>query len=525
MTQFTDRKSQATAYTYDALNRRTGVTYADGSTTAYTYDAGNRLTQVVDSIAGTITRTYDGLNRLTSETTPQGSVSYTYDAAGRRTSMTVFGQPAVNYSYDNANRLLQITQGSSIVSFTYDAAGRRTRLTLPNGVLVEYGYDAASRLTSIVYKQNGTTVLGDLTYEYDRNGNRTKIGGSFARTGIPQGMGSTAYNAANHQTTFGDKTLTYDNNGNLTSIVDANGTTLYTWNVRNRLVGITGPSVNATFVYDGLGRREKKTINGNLTEFLFDKLNPIQETAGAIITANTLSGLKVDELFIRTDAAGTKNILTDALGNIIRLSDSTGAVQTEYTYEPFGNTTATGVTNSNPFQFTGRENDETGLQYYRARYYHPVLQRFLSEDPILTPLTTTQLGCEYEAGSHSRWLLPTMISHPTQLSSQLFNQYGYVQNQPLRFTDPSGMLYCEVFCAAAGVVAAGVCIRSGGYVPHCIGGGAFVGVLCYVLGCDPGDTFPQPPPPPPPLPPSPPDPPSPPTPPGDGAPPCSGRKC
>ncbi|MDZ4340979.1 MAG: RHS repeat domain-containing protein [Candidatus Binatia bacterium] len=53
MTQFTDRKSQATAYTYDALNRRTGVTYAGASTAAYTYDAGNRLTQVVDSIPET----------------------------------------------------------------------------------------------------------------------------------------------------------------------------------------------------------------------------------------------------------------------------------------------------------------------------------------------------------------------------------------------------------------------------------------------------------------------------------------
>jgi YD repeat-containing protein len=102
--------------------------------------------------------------------------------------MTVFGQPTVNYSYDNANRLLQITQGSSVVSFAYDAAGRRTSLTLPNGVLVEYAYDAASRLTSIVYKQNGTVVLGDLRYEYDQNGNRTKIGGSFARTGVPQAV-------------------------------------------------------------------------------------------------------------------------------------------------------------------------------------------------------------------------------------------------------------------------------------------------------------------------------------------------
>ena len=101
------------------------------------------------------------------------------------------------------------------MSYTYDAAGRRTSLTLPNGVLVEYSYDAASRLTEITYKQNGTTLLGNLTYEYDKNGNRTKIGGTFARTGLPQSIASTAYNAANHQTTFGDKTLTYDNNGNL----------------------------------------------------------------------------------------------------------------------------------------------------------------------------------------------------------------------------------------------------------------------------------------------------------------------
>jgi YD repeat-containing protein len=197
LTQFTDRKSQVTTYTYDGINRRTGVTYADSSTTTYTYDKGNRLAQVVDSIAGTITRTYDGLNRLTSETTPQGSVSYTYDAAGRRTSMTVAGQTTVNYTYDNANRLTQITQGSATVSYTYDAAGRRTSLTLPNGVLVEYTYDAASRVTSIIYKQNGTIVLGDLTYEYDKAGNRTKIGGSFARTGIPQAIASTAYNAGN----------------------------------------------------------------------------------------------------------------------------------------------------------------------------------------------------------------------------------------------------------------------------------------------------------------------------------------
>src|SRR5207249_9522010 len=132
------------------------------------------------------------------------------------------------------NRLTQITQGSSTVNYTYDNAGRRTSLTLPNGVLVQYAYDAASRLTEITFKQNGTTLLGNLTYEYDKAGNRTKTGGSFARTGIPEAITSTNYNAANQQTTFGDKTLQYDDDGNLQSITDSNGTTLYTWNARNQ---------------------------------------------------------------------------------------------------------------------------------------------------------------------------------------------------------------------------------------------------------------------------------------------------
>src|SRR5207247_7104537 len=101
-------------------------------------------------------------------------------------------------------------------------------------------------------------------------GNRTKVGGSFARTSIPEPVNTTNYNAANQQTTFGDKTTTYDNNGNLTSITDSNGTTLYSWNTRNQLAGISGPNVNATFVYDATGRRQKKTINGILTEFIYD---------------------------------------------------------------------------------------------------------------------------------------------------------------------------------------------------------------------------------------------------------------
>lgn len=59
-----------------------------------------------------------------------------------------------------------------------------------------------------------------------------------------------------------------------------------------------------------------------------------------------------------------------------------GTLQTQYTYEPFGFASQTGVASTNSYTYTGREEDGTGLMYYRARYYHPRLQRFISEDPI-----------------------------------------------------------------------------------------------------------------------------------------------
>ena len=102
----------------------------------------------------------------------------------------------------------------------------------------------------------------------------------------------------------------------------------------------------------------------------------------SIPRANLLTGLGVDETFSRTDASGPRHLLTDALGSTLALTDGAGAVQTSYSYEPYGKTTVSGTASSNSFEYTGRENDNTGLYFYRARYYNPGLQRFVSEDPI-----------------------------------------------------------------------------------------------------------------------------------------------
>jgi len=312
----------------------------------------------------------------------------------------------VGYTFDNANHLKQVTQGSATAAFLYDGDGRRTSTTLPNGVNMAYGYDAASQLTGITYTlASGAT--GTLTYAYDSAGRRTGVGGTFARTGVPQAASSATYNVNNQLTNWKGATLTYDLNGNLTS----DGTNAYTWNARNQLVSISG-GVSASFQYDAFGRRVSKTIGGT-TQFLYDGANPVQEISGGSASANLLTG-GVDEYFQRTDSTGASGFITDALGSTVALTDSTGTVQTtSYTFEPFGNTTVTGSATTNSFAYTGRELDFSGsspaggLYYYGFRYYNPTLQRFVSEDPI-----------GFVGGT---------------------NVYSYAGNSPAEFIDPFGL--------------------------------------------------------------------------------------
>src|SRR3990170_1934211 len=99
--------------------------------------------------------------------------------------------------------------------------------------------------------------------------------------------------------------------------------------------------------------------------------------------ASTLS-IRDGTVEMRRCAAATRDLLVDALGSVIALANVSGVIRTQYSYEPFGKTTTTGGTNTNPFQFTGRENEGSsiGLYFYRARYYNPTFGRFTSEDPI-----------------------------------------------------------------------------------------------------------------------------------------------
>jgi RHS repeat-associated protein len=122
-------------------------------------------------------------------------------------------------------------------------------------------------------------------------------------------------------------------------------------------------------------------------------------------------GLNLDEPLARIDNSGSVHYYhADIIGSIVALTNSSAEVTTRYNYSPFGKTAIIGNDVSNPFRFTGREwDEETGLYYYRSRYYSPDMGRFISEDPI-------------------------------RFKSGQVNWYAYVGNNPINMVDPLGLL-------------------------------------------------------------------------------------
>jgi RHS repeat-associated protein len=244
-----------------------------------------------------------------------------------------------------------------------------------------YQYDAADRVTSIAYTKPNNSV----TYSYDPGGQRIdKTEGQVP----PQDTGFAAtYDEANRLATItiaGEAfTLSYDANGNLTTKSGpVSGITTYTWSARNQLLFLSGRNGTASFKYDAIGRRVEKIVNGSVTGFLYDGAQAIAELRGGAVDTVYHTGVAIDEVLARYGASGNRTLLTDALMSVIAQANDAQNVDNYYAYSPYGEVAVLGPDSGNSIQYTGRENDGTGLYYYRARYYDPILKRFIAEDPI-----------------------------------------------------------------------------------------------------------------------------------------------
>lgn len=241
------------------------------------------------------------------------------------------------------------------------------------------------RLTEVTYPDMEVD-----TYTYDAVGNRlTKDSDDYT------------YDAADQLTDLEGVTFDYDENGNQT---DRDSDT-FDYDHENRLIESVIDSVTSTSEYNGDGLRMSHTVGMTTTSYVWDVASglPVVLQDGE----NTyVYGL---DLISATDSQGGQTyFLYDGLGSTTELLDDTGDVTDAYTYDVFGAIRASSGSSANPWLFTGEQQDEdSGLQYLRARYYDPETGRFMSTDPI-------------SAG------------YP----------YAYVGNSPVNFTDPSG-LHCR----------------------------------------------------------------------------------
>ena len=315
--------------------------------------------------------------------------------------------PPVNYQYDYADKLTSVSQNGATTAKAYtDPAGRLKTVTLPNGVVVTHGYDKDSNVTSLTYGE-----LGTLTYGYDADDQRVSVGGTFARTNLPTTAQSLSYNPDNSLKTLGSVTVQNDNNGDITCMVSS-PCPQFSYDARGHLQQAGTGVATVDFSYDALGRRYQLTTAVTNTTYQYDGLN-IAETwfNGFTGQASTyLSGLGLDELFSFTFWNGVTNtndsVLRDPLNSTVAVTDSSQALEDQYTYDPYGNTSDSGGSSGNPFH-TGRENDGNGLYYMRGRYYAPAIGRFISRDPA-----------GFAGG---------------------FNLYEYAGDSPTNFTDPTGL--------------------------------------------------------------------------------------
>ena len=456
--------------TYDVAGRLVSSSDAAGRSTKYGYDAGGRLTEKRLPNDQRVRYRYDVSGRLLELDDGRLAVRYQYDAAGRRVRIEYPAiKKAVAHEYDadglqvklidadgrgtryeyNAQKLLAtlIPPDGKAIAFGYDAQQRLQSIKYPNGLTGQREYDSRGRITRLAYVDASGQPVAAWTYRYDPDGNlveqKDAQGQSTAFNYDPAGQltevtgpsGSERYgygkggnrvasetraavqyrhDAADRLIEAGPDKLSYDANGNLAGRAGPGGTTRFEHDFEDRLVKVSMPDGKATtFGYAPTGQRAWKRDADGLTNYVYDGLDLIQELddKGSTRAAYTY-GPGIDQPLVLQRGGQTYYYHADRLGSIRLLSDSKGKVVATYDYEAFGKPTVSGAAISNPFTFTGREWDGgIGLYYFRARYYDPVLGRFLSADAL-----------------------------PGTLDAALErNPYLYTANSPTRYVDPLGL--------------------------------------------------------------------------------------
>jgi RHS repeat-associated protein len=183
----------------------------------------------------------------------------------------------------------------------------------------------------------------------------------------------------------------------------------------------------AQYKYDPFGRRIEKSVNNVITRYLYDGPNVVTEYDEAgNATAKYTHNLAVDDPLAVQQGSSTYYYHKDGLGSVTALTNAAGSVVKRYRYRGFGEIYSEPGSVVQPYTFTARERDpETGLYYYRARYYDPRAGRFISKDPI-----------GFGGGDSNLYRYADSVGKPLIVET---NHYRYTSNNPVNRVDPSGL--------------------------------------------------------------------------------------
>ena len=307
-------------------------------------------------------------------------------------------------------------------TYQYDGAGNIKQI----GASESFVYDKVSRLTSGTVLSNGIPLTQAMTYDAFGNILSSTVNGvprTFAVDPARNRVSGFGYDAAGNQTSWGDGGTTYN----------------YTYNPFNQMQSITAAGINRNFQYTADGERvELRDVVGCgfVTGDGCDRHLFIRDLAGKVLRVySTESGFwSWEEDYVYRDGkllatetpTAHRHMHPDHLGSVRRVGRHTTGLAGYLDYYPFGVKAGSSGETTDRMKFTGHERDDQGtsgsevddLDYMHARYYNPNIVRFTSVDP----------GRPRKPGGGQQW-----------------NAYAYVQNNPLRFTDPTGKDLYMVF--------------------------------------------------------------------------------
>lgn len=323
--------------------------------------------------------------------------------------VTTFNGLTMSYAYDAAKfyrkASSKVVRGSSILqsyAYSYDNLNNVTRVVEP-GLTKTYTYDDLSRLTKAVHTPSAGSSA-TYTYSYNAIGNILTANG---KTYSYSGVGKTNPHAV---TAAGGDLYGYDGNGNV--VRAPNQTVSYNW--QNQPLTVVSGGQAILYAYDEAGERFiYYTPSSTEIQVSEDYLVRYGDPEIVIKLGGEPIGLVAHGSIYST--------ITDHLGSPVKQVSSSGEVAESTTYGPFGAI----LSNNGPLNakrgYTGHEYDnDTGWNYTGARYYHPRIGRFLSQDPVYSGL----------GGPNSSYLL--------LLDPQGLNSYAYARNNPIGFIDPNG---------------------------------------------------------------------------------------